>query len=69
MDSQRIRHLLDQRDEIDRELVMLVSGAAPSATTSTRRPATCSLCGKDGHNARACPDKTTPAVPNGNDPN
>ena len=57
MDTQRIRQLLDRRDEIDRELVELVSGQAKKAVK-------CSTCGEEGHTARTCTKKqVAPPVP------
>lgn len=50
MDAQRIRFLLDRRDEIDREIQTLVNG-------SERKQIKCSTCGGEGHTARTCPKK------------
>lgn len=51
MDTQRIRALLDKRDEIDRELAEIVTGNAQ------KKGVTCSHCGESGHTARTCPKK------------
>jgi hypothetical protein len=61
MDIERIKHLIAQREEIDRELVTLVTGA------SEKRAVVCSVCNTEGHTARKCPQKTAspPAVANG----
>lgn len=58
MDVQRMRQLLDQRDEIDRELSAIVNGG--QMTTTTKRPVRCSSCGGEGHTARACPQPPAP---------
>ncbi len=69
MDSNRIRALLDQRDELDRELLTLVGGNTTSP--SPRKPVACSVCNGEGHTARTCPTKSTLRIvepnPNGND--
>lgn len=58
MDTQRIRQLLTRRDEIDRELVELVTG------NGQKKPVTCSACGAEGHTARTCTKKqATPDEP------
>lgn len=68
MDTNRIRQLLDQRDELDRELASAVNGATNS--TSNRKPASCSKCGEEGHTARTCAKVTPlPVALNGNDQN
>lgn len=46
MDTNRIRQLLDKRDDIDREFVEIVGGQ--------KKPVRCSHCGGDGHTARTC---------------
>ncbi len=48
MDTQRIRALLDKRDEIDAEIVALVTNG------KERKPQKCGKCGSTEHNARAC---------------
>ena len=69
MDTNRIRQLLDQRDELDRELASAVNGATNS-TSNTRKPASCSKCGEEGHTARTCAKGTLlPVAQNGNDQN
>jgi hypothetical protein len=63
--------LLDQRDEIDRELALIITGAAIVTSPGAKKTTACSVCGAAGHNARACPKKEAPpalsTVPNGND--
>jgi hypothetical protein len=54
MDTQKIRTLLDKREEIDRELVELVSG---NVGTSAKKSVKCSHCAEEGHTARNCPHK------------
>lgn len=51
IDTTRIRELLNRRDEIDRELAAVFSGAAP------KKPITCSVCKQEGHTARSCPSR------------
>jgi hypothetical protein len=48
MDTQKLRELLDKRDQIDADIVALI------VTGSTRKPQKCSRCGSTEHNARAC---------------
>lgn len=71
MDTNRIRHLLDQRDEIDRELALIIAGAAIVTSPGPKKTTVCSACGAAGHNARACLKKEAPpafsAAPNEND--
>lgn len=55
MDTQKMRQLLDRRDEIDRELAELVTGSA-------KKTLRCSACGEEGHTARTC-TKKQPAPP------
>ena len=50
MDTNRIKHLIQKREEIDRELVELVTG-------NEKKGVTCSLCNESGHTARSCPTK------------
>ena len=50
----RVKQLIAQRENIDAELATIFAGTAPP----TRRPTTCGVCGKEGHTARTCPDKT-----------
>lgn len=50
LDTQRIRTLLDRRDEIDRELADQFAGVSKKAVT-------CSKCKVEGHTARTCPQK------------
>lgn len=49
LDTQRVRDLLDKRDQIDQELTELFS-----QTNKERKPITCSKCGESGHTARTC---------------
>ena len=51
IDTQRIRALLDKRDDIDKELTEAFSGQQAKKTI------TCSLCKAEGHTARTCPQK------------
>lgn len=46
------RELIAQRDEIDRQLSILLAGSVPTA----RKPQKCGNCNKEGHSARTCPD-------------
>lgn len=61
MDTNRLRELLDQRDDIDREIHSLVAGTA--VTPNVKRAVTCSLCGETGHTARVCPQKGPRLIP------
>lgn len=54
MDIQRIKSLLNKREEVDRELVALITGGEKKAVV-------CSNCKEEGHTARTCPKKD--AVP------
>lgn len=56
LDTQRIRDLLDKRDDIDAELQIIFGG------TKERKPSSCGSCGESGHTARSCPKKP-PATP------
>lgn len=51
MDTNRLRHLLDKRDAIDRE----IQDAVISETV--KKVITCSHCGLEGHTARTCPQR------------
>ena len=53
MDTQKLRELLNKRDEIDAEIVAVVTGG------KERKAQKCSRCGDATHNARAC---TQPAA-------
>jgi hypothetical protein len=46
------RELIAQRDDIDRQLAILLTGPVPA----TRKPQKCGNCGKEGHSARTCTD-------------
>ncbi len=48
----RIRTLIDEIDNRERELNSLMAGGA------ARRPQKCSKCGQEGHSARTCPQET-----------
>lgn len=54
MDTNRLRLLLDKRDEIDRELVSLVTG---NGSAPLKKPVKCSSCGDTSHTARNCPQR------------
>ena len=51
-DTARVRELLDQRDNIDRQLQELFSGS------KGRAPQKCSHCQQEGHSVRTCPNKS-----------
>lgn len=51
IDVNRVRDLLDKRDEIDQELTAIFGG------TKERKPQRCSKCTEEGHSARTCPKK------------
>lgn len=53
MDTTRIRHLLDRREEIDREIIEIVTG-------QSKKVVRCSVCSTEGHTARNCPVKSIP---------
>lgn len=55
MDTIRIRQLLDKRDELDKEIVALVTEGA----VKERRAQKCSVCGDTAHSARTCPKRPT----------
>jgi len=61
MDTQRIRQLLDRRDEIDRELAEAVSGNGNG--NGHKKTVKCSACGEEGHTARTCTNKPAPPPP------
>lgn len=52
MDTQKIRQLLDRRDELDREIAEAVGGG-----NGTKKAVKCSACGEEGHTARTCTKK------------
>lgn len=52
IDTQRIRVLLDKRDEIDAELAQALAGAPKKAIK-------CGTCQQEGHTARTCPQRRT----------
>lgn len=55
MDTQRIKELIAKREEIDRELVLIVSGgSSPAATSTNRKAVSCGSCHEEGHTARTC---------------
>lgn len=49
LDTQKVRELLDRRDQIDAEL------QAMFATGKEKKPIKCGKCGAEGHSARTCP--------------
>lgn len=48
IDTNRVRELLDKRDEIDQELQTIFN---------TKKTIKCGTCGEEGHSARTCPKK------------
>lgn len=52
LDTQRIRDLLDKRDELDQELSAIFAGAPKE-----RKQQRCSSCLSTEHTARNCPKK------------
>ena len=48
LDVQRVRELLNRRDDIDLELQALFTAS------KERRPQKCGKCGEEGHTARTC---------------
>jgi hypothetical protein len=52
IDTNRIRSLLDKRDDIDREL---------SEALGQKKTITCFHCSRAGHTARSCPQKNLQA--------
>lgn len=53
MDTNRIRQLLDKRDELDAQIRELVTEGA----VKERRQQKCSVCGDTAHSARTCPQR------------
>lgn len=53
MDTQKLRDLLDKRDQIDSEIAATVLGSSKS-----RAPQKCGHCGEEGHSARTCAKKS-----------
>jgi len=51
IDTNRVRELLNKRDEIEAELAAIFTG------TKERKAQRCSKCGEEGHTARTCPKK------------
>ncbi|MEQ1843008.1 MAG: hypothetical protein ABL994_21610 [Verrucomicrobiales bacterium] len=58
MDTQRLRQLLDQLDDVKREIAEVCAGNATPVITSPRKTIRCSNCDGEGHTARTCPNKT-----------
>lgn len=52
-DIAKAKELIEQREEIDRQLAALFSGG------KARSGHKCSKCGKEGHSARTCTEKET----------
>lgn len=48
---QRIKELIEHKEQVDAELEALIGGA-PLKQSKTRA---CGKCGQEGHNARNCP--------------
>ena len=57
MDTIRLRQLLNRRDEIDQELVALVTNGGP------KKQVVCSNCKEEGHTARTCTKRAPPDPP------
>ena len=55
MDTQRLRELLDQRDQLDEEIARAVGSTV--TTKKERKPLTCGICGSESHTARTCSQK------------
>ena len=53
MDTQKLRELLDKRDEIDADIAAAVGGKVKE-----RKPQACSKCGSPDHTARNCTQPT-----------
>ncbi|GGI29842.1 hypothetical protein [Bradyrhizobium guangdongense] len=51
-DVEKAKRLIEEREEIDRQLVAIFSGGASKARAAQK----CSKCGKEGHTARTCTD-------------
>ncbi len=51
LDTNRVRDLLNRRDEIDAELAGIFAGNVP------KKEITCSKCQGKGHTARSCPQR------------
>jgi hypothetical protein len=51
IDTNRVRELLNKRDEIDAELAGIFTGILPKKTLR------CGACHEEGHTARTCPTK------------
>lgn len=58
-DIARAKELIDQREEIDRQLAAIF-GSSPGKSRAVQR---CSKCGKEGHTARTCADKEAGTPP------
>ncbi|MCC8977579.1 hypothetical protein [Bradyrhizobium acaciae] len=54
-DIAKAKELIEQREEIDRQLVAIFCGGL----TKQRVAQKCSKCGKEGHSARTCTEKET----------
>jgi hypothetical protein len=54
MDTNKIRALLDRRDDIDREL---------AEALTAKKSVKCSACGEEGHTARTCTARQSPPPP------
>ena len=49
------QELIAKREDIDRQLAELFTGAMIS-----KKPRTCKVCGEPGHDARSCPQSPKP---------
>ena len=63
MDTQKLRELLDELDDLNGRIAQLVGGARIEQFKAERKPQKCGTCGQEGHSARTCPSKEKP---NGN---
>jgi len=54
-DIVKAKELIEQREEIDRQLAAIFGGVA--GTPKQRAAQKCSKCGKEGHSARTCSER------------
>lgn len=48
LDTNKVRELLDKRDDLDLEIAALITG------TKERKAIVCGSCGQPGHSSRTC---------------